>query len=139
MRFLMAPQLHIPEPCSESWTGMPAVGPCKRHCTVCNRHVHDFSKTPLEEIHRRLQAAKEEKPCGCYHERHTAGSKKIYALVNKMEQKLIRLKLRRVAAIAVIAVLFLSGCARRHVKGRYAYIPKAGRQAAAVAEAGDTF
>lgn len=114
----MAAQLHLPEPCGEQWSTMQKVSACKRHCAVCNTPVHDLSKKSLPEIHQLLNAKANEIYCGNYHERHIRESKRVYVFVNKLEEKLLAVKLKRVSIILITAVLFFSGCVKRQVRGR---------------------
>ena len=114
----MAQLIHIPEPCSEDWNKMQKADACSRHCAVCKTNVHDFRNLSLSEINQKQMLVRGEKLCGKYHERHVSTSKKIYVFVNAFEERLLRIKMRRTAMIFVAALLFFSGCVRRHVQGR---------------------
>jgi hypothetical protein len=105
--------IHIPEPCSEKWASMKNIGKGQRHCEVCKHTVHDFYNSSLQEINQKINSANGEKVCGKYHERHTTTNKKVYVLVNKIENRLMMFRLKRFSILLVTAILFLSGCARR--------------------------
>jgi hypothetical protein len=111
--------IHIPEPCSEKWTSMKDIGNRQRHCEVCKTNVHDFTKSSLSEINKKLKAANGQKLCGNYHERHIKSSEKTYVFVNYLEKRLVGMRLKKFSLILITLVLFLSGCARKHTKGKY--------------------
>jgi hypothetical protein len=121
--------IHIPEPCSEKWTSMKNIGNRQRHCEVCKTNVHDFTKSSLSEINKKLKAANGQKLCGNYHERHIEPSKKVYLFVNTIENKLMSWKLKRLSIILIVVVLFISGCAKKHIRGRrMSVVDKDGKQ-----------
>lgn len=70
MRFLllffklqkMKPKISIPNPCHENWEAMTPVDRGK-FCSVCQKTVHDFTKTKEEEIIKIAQTS-EHKICG---------------------------------------------------------------------------
>lgn len=111
--------IHIPEPCHEKWSNMKDAGNKQRHCDSCKTNVHDLSRSPLSEINATINAANGEKLCGHYHERHTTTSKKVYLVANFIEDKLMKLNFKRASIFIVALVLIFSGCARKHLKGRY--------------------
>jgi hypothetical protein len=106
--------IHIPEPCHEKWALMKDAGNKQRHCDVCKTNVHDFTKSSLSEIHSKIKEAEESKLCGHYHERHTTTDNKAYLFANYLEDKLIKIKFRKISVVIVSVVLIISGCARRH-------------------------
>jgi hypothetical protein len=109
--------IYIPEPCSEKWASMKNIGNGQRHCDVCKTNVHNFSKSSLSEINQKFELADGQKLCGNYHERHIEPSKKVYLFVNTIENKLMSWKLKRLSIILITAILFLTGCAKRNVRG----------------------
>ncbi|HEY0029515.1 MAG TPA: hypothetical protein VGC65_02060 [Bacteroidia bacterium] len=109
--------IHIPEPCPEKWAAMKTVAHKQRHCDVCKHKVHDFSKSSLREINQKINSA-EGIFCGHYHERHTTNAKGSYTFINHLENKLIRINFRKFSVVVVAALLIISGCARKHVKGK---------------------
>jgi hypothetical protein len=96
---------------------MKEVGNNQRHCEVCKHTVHDFSKSSLAEINSIMEAAKGDRICGNYQKRHTT-NKKGYALANFIENKLVKINMRRASVFLVAIVLIFSGCSRKHVRGR---------------------
>lgn len=58
----MATQISIPEPCHESWSDMQPIRSDCRHCSVCDRHIVDFTQKTDREILEHLR--KEGRLCG---------------------------------------------------------------------------
>jgi hypothetical protein len=44
-------QIKVPEPCTANWEAMPGTDRL-RHCTECDRHVHNFSEMTIAEVER---------------------------------------------------------------------------------------
>ncbi len=61
--------LSIPEPCHEDWTAMTG-SEKKRFCSVCTKHVQDFTESPLEDIVSYLSINKGKSVCGVFRQDH---------------------------------------------------------------------
>ena len=48
----------FPSPCSEPWDGMAPQG-CNRHCTSCDKTIHDLSALTIGEARQLLETADE--------------------------------------------------------------------------------
>jgi hypothetical protein len=116
----MTDKIRIQAPCSADWNKMSEQNN-GRFCESCQTLVVDFSTKSLDEIQNYFKEYSNQKVCGNYHIRHTSESPKWMNILTFFEYFLNKIKLRKFAFIMLTIVLFIAGCTRKHLKGRYSY------------------
>ncbi len=72
----------------------------------------------MEEINEYFEKNSKAKFCGNYHIRHTDTSNRWLEFINVVELKINHFKLKKVAFIFITLSLFISGCMKKHTRGR---------------------
>jgi hypothetical protein len=103
-------QVIIDKPCSEKLDKIS--GQEKNfYCGSCRHNVPDLSKSSTEEVRSFVTA--NPASCAIFHLRHVEMHEPRFQWINKAENFFIRLRLKRVAVVSTIFLLFLSSCSRR--------------------------
>lgn len=97
-------------PCHEDYTKMKV---CSEglYCKSCTKHVIDLRQKPMDEIQHLLN--EKDTACILIETRHTVNSSRYERLIQKVEQGLLFLKMKKISLAAATFLLFLGGCRGR--------------------------
>ncbi|MFI5202949.1 MAG: hypothetical protein ACHQF2_00515 [Flavobacteriales bacterium] len=103
--------IEITNPCTEDVNGMPKCG-SNFYCGLCQKNVVDLRKSTIADA----QAFVNENPDACItiHPRHAKPGLR-YNFVNRVENLLLKMGMKRAALVGSTVLLFITGCnTRRH-------------------------